>query len=516
MQIEIGDNPLTLAQLAAVSQAPVTVSCSQDTLRRVQAAEQAVQRALAANQTIYGVNTGFGKLAEVKIPEQDLTTLQTKLLLSHAAGVGEALPDDIVRLLMLLKAHSLAQGYSGIRAATLQLLIFLLNNNIYPVIPSQGSLGASGDLAPLAHVGLVLIGLGQVRYQDKLYSGAEILRKFDQQSLQLAAKEGLALINGTQLSLALALSGLFNCERVFRTAVVAGAMALEAARGNLEPFDLRLHKLRPFAGQQRLAKCYLDLLAGSKMRSKHGRGIRVQDPYSLRCQPQVMGACWDQIQFVAQQLLIEVNSVTDNPLVFAAANAATHADTDSILSGGNFHAQPIAFAADNLALALAEIGSLSERRTALLLDTNISQLPPFLVRDSGLNSGFMAAQYTAAALVAENKLLAVPASVDSIPTSANQEDHVSMAPYAGRRLQQITANLTNIVAIELLVAAQGISLQQPLITSPPLQQVLVQIRALVPEYQQDRYMAGDIQLVREMVISGKFGEPCPEYCNFWS
>ncbi|HEX4780641.1 MAG TPA: histidine ammonia-lyase, partial [Usitatibacter sp.] len=401
------------------------------------------------------------------------------------------------RLSMALKVASLARGYSGVRPEVVDALLALLAAEVYPCIPSKGSVGASGDLAPLAHMSAVLLGLGKVRHRDKVLDAAEGLRIAGLEPLRLGPKEGLALLNGTQVSTALALQGLFAAENLFAAAVVGGAMSVDAAMGSDTPFDPRIHELRGHAGQMAAAALYRKLLAGSRIRASHLTGDdKVQDPYSLRCQPQVMGACRDAIDHAATTLVIEANGVTDNPLVFAG--------TDETLSGGNFHAEPVAFAADHMALAIAEIGALSERRIALLIDASLSGLPPFLTAASGVNSGFMIAHVTAAALASENKSLAHPASVDSLPTSANQEDHVSMATFAARRLSDMAGNTAAIVAIELLAAAQGIDFRRPLRSSDALEEAHAMIRAVAPHLDGDRYLALDIEAATPLVRAGAF------------
>ncbi|MDH5434782.1 MAG: histidine ammonia-lyase, partial [Gammaproteobacteria bacterium] len=427
-----------------------------------------VQQVIDEKRTVYGINTGFGLLASTSIPDDKLQLLQESLVLSHAAGIGQPLDKRIVRLLIALKISSLAQGYSGIRLEVIQRLIDLINHDVYPFIPEKGSVGASGDLAPLAHMSCMLLGEGDAFYQDKKISANEALDKLNIQPIELAAKEGLALLNGTQASTAIALAGLFEVENVFSSAIVAGSLSVDAALGSLTPFDHRIHQIRGHQGQMDVAASFKVLLDGSEILESHAGCEKVQDPYSLRCQPQVMGAILDQIRMQANVLLTEANAVSDNPLVFS--------DTGDILSGGNFHAEPVALAADSLAIAASEIGAISERRIALLLDKHLSQLPAFLVNDSGVNSGFMIAQVTAAALASENKTLAHPASVDSLPTSANQEDHVSMATFAARKLITISENLAGIVAVELLCAAQGIDLRAPLKTSENCQNVMTLIR----------------------------------------
>ena len=477
MTVLLGRQPLSLAQLRAVARHATPVALDPACVASLQASVAAVERIVASGKPAYGINTGFGKLAQTHIAGAELAQLQRNLVLSHAAGTGPSLGDEAVRLVLVLKIASLAQGHSGVRPATVDALVRLYNERIYPRIPAKGSVGASGDLAPLAHLAAALIGVGE--------------------PLVLGPKEGLALLNGTQVSTALALLGLFAIEDAFAAATVAGALSVDAAMGSDTPFDARIHALRGQPGQIDVAARYRELLAGSAIRASHVRGDdRVQDPYSLRCQPQVMGACLDLIRSAARTLEIEAGGVSDNPLIFSATGEA--------LSGGNFHAEPVALAADTLALACAEIGALAERRIALLIDGTISRLPPFLVEHGGLNSGFMVAQVTAAALASENKSLAHPASVDSLPTSANQEDHVSMATFAARRLGEMADNTAGIVAIELLAAAQGVDFRKPLCTSSALQEVLREIRAAVPFYAADRHFAPDIEAARRLVIAGTF------------
>jgi histidine ammonia-lyase len=463
---------------------------------RISAAGSLVDKIIAAGDAAYGINTGFGLLAQTRIPTQQLELLQRNLLLSHAAGVGDALPDSVVRLILALKINALARGYSGITMAVIDALIALLEHEIYPVIPAQGSVGASGDLAPLAHLSTVLLGIGQVRVRGAILPAVDGLRAAGLDPIKLRAKEGLALINGTQVSTALALAGLFGAEDVFAAAIVAGAMSVDALKGSDSPFDERIQEVRGQPGQIAVAREYRALIAGSAIRASHLDCTRVQDPYSFRCQPQVMGACLDLIRNVSVTLQLEANAVTDNPLLFTEAG--------EVLSGGNFHAEPVAFAADTLALALAEIGSLSERRMAVLVDPKMSGLPPFLVENSGVNSGFMIAQVTAAALVSENKTIATPCSIDSIPTSANQEDHVSMATHAARRIGRMVDNAAAVVGIELLAAAQGIDFHRPARSSVSLEQVHAGVRAEVPFYAVDRYFAPDIQAAQRWILSGRW------------
>ena len=455
----------------------------------------AVDAILAGGAAVYGINTGFGKLAQVRIGTDDLAALQRNIVLSHAAGVGTPMPAAIVRLMIALKLASLGQAASGIRPATLRLLQALLDKNLIPDIPCQGSVGASGDLAPLAHLSAALIGVGFISGPKGRLPAGEALAQAGLAPVALGAKEGLALLNGTQFSTAFALAGLFEAENLLRSALVTGALSTDAARGSDTPFDPRIHELRRHPGQIATAAALRALLAGSAIRASHlVNDDRVQDPYCLRCQPQVMGACLDLLHNAAATLQIESNSVTDNPLIFTDGPAA--------LSGGNFHAEPVGFAADMIAIALCEIGSLAERRIAMLVDPALSGLPAFLTPKPGLNSGFMIPQVTAAALVSENKQRAMPASVDSIPTSANQEDHVSMAAHAARRLMPMTDNVATIIAIELMAAAQACHFHEPLMTSTPLQAVIKLLRQHVPVLDEDQFLHPHIKSATALVTSG--------------
>jgi len=486
---------LSLAELRNLGASGHTIALHEPCRAGIRASAALVQQAAAGDAAVYGVNTGFGKLANQRIGHDDLATLQLNLLRSHAVGVGEPLAPEVVRLTLLLKAASLARGYSGVREAVVDALLALYNRGMTPVIPCQGSVGASGDLAPLAHLCLPLIGEGELLHDGVRMPALAGLQQAGLTPLRLSAKEGLALINGTQVSTALALNALFATERVFEAAVISGALTLDAARGSDGPFDARIHAVRGQPGQIDCAAAYRALTAGSEIRQSHLEGDdRVQDPYCLRCQPQVMGACLDQMRYAAQVLLREANAVTDNPLVFA--------DAGVLLSGGNFHAEPVALAADALAVAIAEIGAITERRIAMLVDTVVSRLPPFLTPEPGLNSGFMIVHVTAAALASENKSLAHPASVDSLPTSANQEDHVSMATFAARRLQPMLDNTAHIVAIELLAAAQGIEFLRPLCSSEALEAVHLKVRSVSAAMMQDRSLAADMQAVQGMVKNG--------------
>jgi histidine ammonia-lyase len=493
--VTVGAGPLALQDLRRLAAGAMPLLNSETAGPCIARSAQVVNDILTAGQTVYGINTGFGALAQTTIPPEKLAELQRRLVLSHCVGVGPLLNDTIVRLIIALKLVGLARGFSGVRPAVIEALENLLRAHIMPCIPAKGSVGASGDLAPLAHLAATLIGEGRARLHGEIMPAAAALARAGLQPLQLAPKEGLALLNGTQASTALALSALFRTETVFASAVVAGALSVDAARGSDTPFDPRIHAARGQPGQIETAAAYRALLAGSEIRQSHLDCGRVQDPYSLRCQPQVMGAVLDIIRHAAATLTIEANAASDNPLVF---------DNGDVLSGGNFHAEPVAFAADTLALALAEIGALSERRIALLTDTNMSRLPAFLVTDPGINSGFMIAQVTAAALASENKSLAHPASVDSLPTSANQEDHVSMATFAARRLHDMADNTAHIVGIEILAAAQGIAFHAPSQTSLPLQKAISILRHRVPPYTEDRFFAPDIEAATALVESGAF------------
>jgi histidine ammonia-lyase len=489
---------MTLSMLRTVAKHHIPITLDPAAYRRIEASKKVVDDVIAEGKTVYSINTGFGALAKVRIEPGQFAQLQRNIVLSHATGVGKFLEDDIVRLILLLKINALAQGYSGVRREVVDFLIKLYNSEVYPCIPEKGSVGASGDLAPLAHLALPLLGAGQVRVHGILAESRGEIRKIGLKPLDLAPKEGLALLNGTQVSTALALRGLLRAEDCFAAAVVSGALSVDAFKGSTTPFEPDIQKVRRQQGQMDVAKVYINLLKGSAIRESHrdDHDPKVQDPYSLRCMPQVMGACLDHIRFAADIFLREVNAVTDNPLVFT--------ETGEIKSGGNFHAEPVAMAADTLALAISEIGNMSERRIAMLIDHKISGLPPFLVKNAGVNSGFMIAHVTAAALASENKLLAHPACVDSIPTSANQEDHVSMATYAARRLNEMGSNTANIVGIELLAAAQGIDFHRPLKSSKTLQDVMRLLRSQVSHYDEDHYFAPDIRNVTRLVEGGTF------------
>ncbi len=496
MKLVIDNQLVTLAMLRAAWEGPVTVSLGRDAQRRVAEANEMIDEVVAHGDTVYGVNTGFGQLAQVRIGNDELAQLQENLVRSHAVGVGEDLDDEIVRLIMLIKVIALAEGFSGVRVELVEALCALINNNIYPRIPSRGSVGASGDLAPLAHMAGALIGIGEVRVNGNLVPAPIALKAAGIEPVRLAPKEGLALLNGTQVSTALALAAVFRTENILAASLMAGAMSADAVKGSDTPFDKRIQSVRGHGGQIAVAGVLRELMQGSDIRASHIECERVQDPYSIRCQPQVVGACLDVLRHVCSVLETEANAVTDNPLIFV--------DSKAVLSGGNFHAEPVALAADYLALAIAEIGALSERRIALLIDPHLSGLPPFLVADVGLNSGFMMAQVTAAALASENKSHAHPASVDSIPTSANQEDHVSMATFAARRLHTMIDNVADIVAIELLAAAQGIDFHHPQTSSPPIESVIAAVREISPRYVEDRSLSSDIRRVAATIDDGAY------------
>jgi histidine ammonia-lyase len=464
---------------------------------RIGASAASVERIVAGGETVYGVNTGFGLLASTRIPAERLAELQRNLILSHSCGLGDALPRHVVRLMIVLKLLGLGRGYSGVRPLVIDALQALLERDAMPLIPAQGSVGASGDLAPLAHLIAAMMGEGRIDLAGDILPAADALARLGMQPLELGPKEGLALINGTQASTAIALDALFMAERVFGAALGAGALSVDALKGSIKPFDPRVSEVRGQPGQIRVAAEIRGLLEGSEILSSHGRCGKVQDPYSFRCQPQVMGASLDLLANAARTLTIEAGAVTDNPIVFE--------DDDIAISGGNFHAQPVAFAADTIAMALCEVGSLSERRTAVLIDPKMSGLPAFLTDDGGVNSGLMIPQVTQAALVAENRSLAFPSSVDSVPTSAGQEDHVSMAPISARKAASIARNAAGIVAVELIAAAQGIDYQAPLKTSAKLQALHAKVREISPHLESDRYWADEMATLQTAVLAGGMG-----------
>jgi histidine ammonia-lyase len=482
---------LTLDDLKLIQKSPCIVQLDPACRVNIDRATAVVNQVIEDGLVVYGINTGFGLLANTRIETDELETLQRSIVLSHAAGIGKSMGESTVRLLMLLKINALARGFSGIRFEVIEALLQLLNKEIYPNIPLKGSVGASGDLAPLAHMSVILLGEGEAIYKGESIHAKLALEIAGLEPITLAPKEGLALLNGTQASTALAIEGLFYAETCLNAATVIGAMTVEAAKGSHKPFDARIHAARGHQGQIDMASYYRQMLTRSTIEDSHVDCEKVQDPYSLRCQPQVMGACLQQIRNAAETILIEANAVSDNPLIFL--------DNNEIVSGGNFHAEPIAMCADNLALAIAEIGSLSERRMALLIDSQLSGLPPFLVDNGGVNSGFMIAQVTAAALASENKSLAHPASVDSLPTSANQEDHVSMATFAARRLGDMFENTVGILAVEWLGAAQGLDFLSPLKSTGPIEQAKALLRSQVQFYDKDRYFSPDIKRACDLI-----------------
>jgi len=493
---ELNPGKVTLKDLRRIWAGEVRLSLSPSTAGAIAASQAFAENVVNSDESVYGINTGFGLLANTKISPDNLAKLQKNLVLSHSTGTGKYLDERVVRLVLATKVIGLARGYSGVRPEVIERLLFLHNEGAYPCIPEKGSVGASGDLAPLAHMVATQLGMGRINVGGEITEGAEGLKKLGLEPLVLGPKEGLALLNGTQVSNAIALDALFRAEMGFASALVAGAMSLEALRGSHAPFDARIHEARGQTGQIDVAARLCDLMAGSGILESHTNCDSVQDPYSFRCQPQVMGAALDIIRNSARTLEIEANAVTDNPLIFT--------DTNEAISGGNFHAEPVAFAADTLSLAMCEVASISERRLAVLVDPKMSGQPAFLVQDSGLNSGFMIAQVTAAALVSENKTLAHPASVDSIPTSANQEDHVSMATYAARKAGEIAFNSNTVIAIELLAGSQGIDLLRPLKSSKAIEQYVAKIRKVVPVFTEDRYFADDIENARQLARAGAF------------
>ncbi|MFG6448265.1 histidine ammonia-lyase [Roseateles sp. BYS180W] len=508
--IEITPGQLSLEQLRRIRTGGVQLTLHASAAQDIARAAAIVQAHAAGDEPVYGVNTGFGKLASKRISKEELATLQFNLIRSHCVGVGAPMAPTVVRLMLATKAASLARGYSGVRPEVVQCILDAFNAGLVPYIPSQGSVGASGDLAPLSHLTLALMGEGEMLVDGQRRPALPELQKAGIAPLTLQAKEGLALINGTQTSTALALDALLRFEDVYASALVSGALSLDAARGSDGPFDPRIHAVRGQPGQIEAAAVYRALLAGSAIRASHAEGDdRVQDPYCLRCQPQVMGACLDQARHVREVLLREANAVTDNPLVFADADGS-----HTMISGGNFHAEPVALAADALACAIAEVGAIAERRIGMLIDASISRLPPFLTENAGLNSGFMIAHVTAAALASENKSLAHPASVDSLPTSANQEDHVSMATFAARRLAQMLDNTAHIIGIELLAAAQGIEFLRPLASSAALEAAHALVRRDCPPMPTDHYLAPSIERASALVHSGTVARLAAQHAGF--
>lgn len=492
--ILLNPGQVTLAELRAIWDG-ADFALSGDAFAAIDASAAAVGEIVRSGRTVYGINTGFGLLAQTRIPGDRLAELQRNLILSHACGLGDPIAPRIVRLIIALKIIGIGRGHSGVRRLVVDRLLALAEADALPVIPAQGSVGASGDLAPLAHLSAAMMGVGEIVLKGERMAAAGALESLGLEPLELGPKEGLALINGTQVSTAIALDALFVGERVLASAVVASALSIDALKGTDIAFDPRIHDARGQPGQIAVAAAVRDLLDGSEIRQSHADCERVQDPYSFRCNPQVTGAALDLLHNAARTLEIEANAVTDNPVLF---------DTDG-LSGGNFHAQPVAFAADTIAMALCEVGSISERRTAVLVDPKMSGLPAFLVEDSGVNSGFMIAQVATAALVSENRTLAFPASVDSIPTSAGQEDHVSMATHAARKAATIARNAAGVIGIELLAAAQGVDFHAPLRTSTKLGAVMALIRAAVPPLDGDRYLHPDLAWAQQTVLDGTVG-----------
>jgi len=499
--IEIDGRSLDLAALRAVVRGGEGCSLSDEARERVAAARAVIDRVVASGEATYGVNTGFGDLAGISIPAARVRELQHRLLLSHAAGVGEPLPDSVVRGMLLLRANALAAGHSGVRVEVVERLLALLSHDVLPVVPSRGSVGASGDLAPLAHLALPLIGRGRVRVRGAETGAAEALGGLGLEPLALEAKEGLALINGTQAMTSLLALACLDLGRLVRLADLVGALSTDALRGTDTAFDPRLHAVRPHPGQVASAANLRGLMRGSAIRESHRHGdVRIQDPYSIRCMPQVHGAVRDALTDAVRRVEIEMNAVTDNPLVFTAENGAAEGE---VLSGGNFHGAPMAQAADLLAIAATDLGSIAERRIEKLTNAHFSGLPAFLVEDAGVNSGFMIAQVTAAALVAECRVFAHPASVDSVPTSADKEDHVSMGMGAALKLAEVVALVERILAIELLAAAQGVDLLRPLRSSRPLEGLHAVVRGRVARWDGDREMAPDLDAAHRLITTGE-------------
>jgi len=492
--IRIDGEHLSLEEVIKVARDYEPVMISKEAIEKMKRSQGLIEKSLNSDQTIYGINTGCGNLASKKIRSEDLNTLQQNLIRSHSCGVGPILTTDVVRSMMVLRANSLVKGYSGIRPSVVQLLIDFLNHHIHPLVPSKGSIGASGDLAPLAHIALCLIGEGTVEFQEKCSPVMDVLRIKGLSPVTLSAKEGLALINGTQLMTALGCLCLYDAEALLKTAQIAGAMSLEALKGTDRAFHESIHRVRPHQGQIQCAENLRRLTEKSEIIQSHKSCPRVQDAYSLRCMPQVFGATKDVFRFIRSTLEIEMNAATDNPLIFP--------EEELIISGGNFHGQPLAYALDFLGIALSEIGNISERRIARLIDDNLSGLPAFLSKSPGLHSGLMIPQYVAAALVNENKTLCHPSSCDSIPSSANKEDHVSMGANAGLHALQIVENIRYIVAIELITAAQGLNFLHPLQPSDVLQAVYEYIRTYVPSIESDRSLAADIGCVNDLIKKG--------------
>ncbi|TXT53975.1 MAG: Histidine ammonia-lyase [Candidatus Thorarchaeota archaeon] len=498
MTLEIDGETLSIEDIVRVARDRQKVVLPESTREKIIRSREVIEKALKEDRTVYGVNTGFGDLASVSIGRDDLEKLQVNLIRSHAAGVGPLFHHDIVRGMMLLRANALAKGFSGIRETVVQTLLDMLNKSVIPLVPQQGSVGSSGDLAPLAHMALVLIGEGDAFYDGEMLTGKEAMKRAEIAPITLGAKEGVALINGTQPMTALGALTTYDSLNLVKDVVIAAAMSLEALRGTRTAFDQRIHQIRPHTGQIDVAKAMSSILTDSEINQSHADCGKVQDAYSLRCIPQVLGASLDTMRYAKSIIEVEINAATDNPLVFP--------NEGDVVSGGNFHGQPIALIMDFLGIALSELANMSERRVNRLVNPDLSGLPAFLTTESGLESGLMIAQYTAAALVSENKTLAHPASVDSIPTSADQEDHVSMGTIASRKASQILENVRNVIAIEYLCAAQGLNLLQPLQPSTALKSAHEMIRSIVPPLEEDRIISKDIHKIREIMDSGQIIE----------
>ena len=492
--VAIDGKSLTIEQVIAVSRDFEKVKLAKGATKGIKKSRDFVEKILKENRVVYGITTGFGELSSTSISSQEAHQLQENLIRSHAVGVGEPLSEDVVRGVILLRANALAKGYSGVRKQIIDLLISLLNNQVYPYIPSQGSVGASGDLAPLSHLALVLMGEGECIKNGKRCSAKKILKEKKLQSLKIEAKEGLALINGTQVMSSIGCLAVKDAERLLKNAQIAGVMSLEALKGTAKAFDSKIHELRPYGGQTRCASNLRRLVNKSHVVASHKDCNRVQDAYTLRCMPQVYGAVMDTIDHVKNVLSIEINSATDNPLIFA--------DEKEVISGGNFHGEPLAFAMDFLGIAMAEIANISERTVDRLVNPHVSGLPPFLTEHSGLHSGMMITQYTAASLVSENKVLAHPSSVDSIPTSAGQEDHVSMGTISARNAAKIIQNVENVIAIEMLCATQGLDFCQNIPGEGTLEACDI-IRSQVKHLDHDRILYKDIAKIKDLIISGE-------------
>jgi len=502
MICELNPGSVTLNELERIWREGPAITLQESARENVAKAASIVERAAMGAQPVYGVNTGFGKLASLRIKPEDTAQLQRNLILSHCCGVGEPLDSATTRLMMVLKLISVGRGASGLRMETVELLEDMLATDVIPVVPVRGSVGASGDLAPLAHMAATMIGEGEAFHNGKRKQSVKALRDAGLKPIVLGPKEGLGLINGTQFSTACALAGLFGAMRNLEAAVVASCLSTDAIMGSTAPLHPAIHELRGHAGQIDVAQAMRSILDGSEIRESHREGdTRVQDPYCIRCQPQVTGAALDLLRYAGRTLETEANAVSDNPLVLN--------DDGLIVSGGNFHAEPVAFAADQIAIAVAEIGAISQRRIALMVDPTLSHdLPPFLTPEPGLNSGLMIAEVTTAALMSENKHLAHPCSIDSTPTSANQEDHVSMAAHGARRLEQMNRNLNAIIGVELMCAAQGVEFRAPLKTSTKLQTLLAHFRSHITTIQEDRFLAGDIEIAARRVADGSIADCC--------